>query len=1346
MLLLLADHDVADALEWEPEQVPDRVAAHRKVAKACSLIVRGLGDVPLSAVIRYSDSAALMWDALNKRYASETTFSKAQVFAQIMRKQYNGQKMDAYVSEWEMLTAKLASIGEGIDETMLVTMFFESFGAGQHKEYGAVITALQTKDDVSWEDATTRMLQEYSSRQAKHRPKRNEQALATDYGGRGRGSGSRYRGRGRGRYQGGSPRQVKVKEDDANIECWYCGKPGCRVPQCHWFQEDSRKRKKQLAEEQAEEAQMTRRSSDESEVKFTDDSSYSYLPKTERRSRDHAILDSGATSHMLKDDSLMIHKNESSARINTASNKSLTAESRGSAPIHLGKGMARMQLKDVLYVPEITANLLSIAKLCDAGFKILFTKERCNVYKKRSLIGYGYRSGDHYIADMIRADGESAKMADSGNSAAQRKAVDIWHIRLGHVNKETLKKMAECNAVDGLSLDSAPKLDEIQCEPCAEGKMTNTFMRYRTKLSTTPGEVVHTDVCYMNKLSKGGARYFVTFTDEATGYVRALPIKSKGQASSRLLEHVKWIERQSGNRVKRVRLDGGNEYDQAAEQLRALGIDILMNAPYTPNENGRAERQNRTLLDMIRTMLIEAALPAEFWGEALALAVSIRNMVLKKGKKVSPQEELIGVKPSAVPLRPFGCQVMIRVPEDVRRKLDDKAVSGILMRHISYGKYRVYLPEEDRFTTSRHCQIDETRFPAREWSEAKRIEFEDEDDPNAEVPSDSEEDDPDRGAVKSGDSRNEEGSNQEEKNDEIEPPHRYPSRTRRQPGDWWVTGEAAQIASDASTDPETYEEAMASADADKWKEALAIELAQIEAHGTWTPCEVPRDRKALTTKFVFKKKLNSAGEVARYKVRLVVHGYKQKFGVDYGETYAPVVDYDVALSILSSYAARGAEIHQVDFVTAFLNGDIEEEVYVQLPAEYDKRGNTYKLEKSLYGLKQSPRNWHMKLCSILRDLGFTELKSADCVFRKGEGMDAVIVMAYVDDLLITSENAAMIAKTKRELGMKFPVTDLGELKYFLGIKFERSSDRKQIKLTQSSYIDQVTARFNMTAAKPAPTPMISDFGSRSSSLEHQSEEERKHMESVPYRELLGCLLYLSRRTRPDISFAVGVLCRAANNPTAQHWEAAKRVVRYLAGTKNEGITIGLHGTRRQNGMDVLTAYSDADWAGDMKDRVSTTGYVLFLNGAPIAWCTQKQKCTALSSTEAEYIALAECVKTVVRTRRILEEVGSTLYPTTIFEDNQSCISWVYNSGKRSKHVDVRYHYSKSIANQGSVNIKYCPTASMVADMFTKPLGPLMFRGQYDRLHSKYLRSDVEEESWTTTSTTAKETLSQYTSV
>ena len=308
MLLLLADHDVADALEWEPEQVPDRAASHRKVTKACSLIVRGLGDVPLSAVIRYSDSAALMWDALNKRYASETVFSKAQLLSQIMRKQYSGQKMDAYVSEWEMLTAKLASIGEGIDETMLVTMFFESFGAGQHKEYGAVITALQTKDDVSWEDATTRMLQEYSSRQAKHQTRRNEHAYAADDGGRDRGSGFRSRGRGRGRYQGSASRQVKAKEHDADIECWYCGKPGCRVPKCHWFQEDSRKRKKQLAEEQAEEAQMTRQSSDDNEVKFPNDSSYSGLPKTERRSRDHAILDSGATSHMLKDDSLMIKR------------------------------------------------------------------------------------------------------------------------------------------------------------------------------------------------------------------------------------------------------------------------------------------------------------------------------------------------------------------------------------------------------------------------------------------------------------------------------------------------------------------------------------------------------------------------------------------------------------------------------------------------------------------------------------------------------------------------------------------------------------------------------------------------------------------------------------------------------------------------------------------------------------------------------------------------------------------------------------------------------------------------------------------------------------------------------
>ena len=388
-------------------------------------------------------------------------------------------------------------------------------------------------------------------------------------------------------------------------------------------------------------------------------------------------------------------------------------------------------------------------------------------------------------------------------------------------------------------------------------------------------------------------------------------------------------------------------------------------------------------------------------------------MVPKKNKLITHQEEFLGRKPSATALRPFGCACMIRIPSDVRQKLDSKAQQGIIICHLSFGKYRVCIPSLDKFTIARHCQIDERKFPARDWKNVVRLdqedtndsnymsenENEDEDDMNLDDTYETEKEHVDEG---SGTSNSEGVSNQKEIIDTTEFPHRYPRRARKPTRDWWTTCEAAYCVADKDDHPKTFEEAMKTFDADKWEEAVALELAQIEEHGTWTPTELPKDRKALSTKLVFKKKLDVSGHVARYKVRLIVHGYKQKFGLDYRDTYAPVVDYDVAISILSLFAARGACIHQADFVTAFLNGDIKEGIYITLPSQCDKSGAVYNLNKSLYGLKQAPRNWNTKLCNTLPTLGFIELDSAECVFRKGEGKDMVVIMVYVDDLILIS--------------------------------------------------------------------------------------------------------------------------------------------------------------------------------------------------------------------------------------------------------------------------------------------------------------------------------------------------------
>lgn len=293
-------------------------------------------------------------------------------------------------------------------------------------------------------------------------------------------------------------------------------------------------------------------------------------------------------------------------------------------------------------------------------------------------------------------------------------ALDLWHERIRHIHKPVIREMQKKQSVLGLKPSEKQKV--TTCKSCLTGKMSNTILRARTNVSNVPGAVIHTDVCTMDELSIRRSKYFVTFTDECTGYIRACAIQRKSDTANHSLSHTKWVERQTGNQVKRMKLDGGGEYEKATDILRASGVEIDISAPYTPNENGRAERQNRTLLNSIPSMLHHAGLPREFWAEALQVAIDVRNMVPKTNKSISPFEGLHGIKPSVEHLKTFGCEVYCRVSDSVRRKLDPKSVQGILMRVISYGKYRVYIEKEHSFTTTLHARINEAVFPARDWT------------------------------------------------------------------------------------------------------------------------------------------------------------------------------------------------------------------------------------------------------------------------------------------------------------------------------------------------------------------------------------------------------------------------------------------------------------------------------------------------------------------------------------------------------------------------------------------------------------------------------------------------------
>ena len=336
---------------------------------------------------------------------------------------------------------------------------------------------------------------------------------------------------------------------------------------------------------------------------------------------------------------------------------------------------------------------------------------------------------------------------------------------------------------------------------------------------------------------------------------------------------------------------------------------------------------------------------------------------------------------------------------------------------------------------------------------------------------------------------------------------------------------------------------------------------------------------------------------------------------------------------------------------------------------------------------------------------FAQTASDPCIYYQKTGQDMMFIGIYVDDIILAARNEKQLKQVKEKLSTKFDIKDLGELKYFLGMKVEQSKENGSIWIGQPAYTENLLKRLGMQDSKPSHTPV--EVSSKLQPANNQAEP----VNQTKYQSAIGGLMYLVVSTRPDIAFAVNNLARFSSNPQKEHWTALKRILRYLKGTTNIGILY------KQDGSDKCIGYSDADWAGDTSDRKSTSGYIFMLSGGPISWSSKKQKCVALSTAEAEYVALSGAAQECLWLRQLEAELGCPPEgPTLIFEDNQSAIAMAKNPQfhGRAKHIDIRYHFIREQVASGTIKIEYCATKDMAADIMTKGLT----REQHCKLREK----------------------------
>lgn len=517
-------------------------------------------------------------------------------------------------------------------------------------------------------------------------------------------------------------------------------------------------------------------------------------------------------------------------------------------------------------------------------------------------------------------------------------------------------------------------------------------------------------------------------------------------------------------------------------------------------------------------------------------------------------------------------------------------------------------------------------------------------------------------------------------------------------------------------DPQSYSEAMKSPDSRKWAEAIQLEYNSLMENGTWKVVNLPPGRKALTTKWVLKKKLGPDGDILKYKARMVARGFQQVEGYDYTETYSGVVKAAAYRLLFALVTLSNWTCHQMDVVTAFLNGEVLEEIYIHPPQGYAHPGKVLRLLKALYGLKQSPRLWYRKLRQWLLENDWEVSKYDECVFYNKTRQ--LIMTVYVDDINIFGPSDEHIVPFKQTMARAFKMTDAGRASWYLGMQLKWLPDGLHIH--QDGFIQQALGRYGLLGSKPANIPLDP---LKKLVVETQSTADAKFKSA--YMSMVGSLNYVQSKTLWSLAFPVSLASRFMTNPNQSHMDAAVQQFRYLVGNAEKGLFF------QKSGNASIKGWVDSDWGGDTDTGKSTTGWVFALAGCPISWCSQRQKTVSSSSTEAEYIAASDACKEAIWLKGFYNEIGPMMnrqhqdgIPLAI--DNASALKLTRNPEfhGRTKHINIRHHFIRECVGQGDIIPEWVAGKENPADLFTKALARPLFMENVARLGGGKPASDT----------------------
>ena len=1003
-------------------------------------------------------------------------------------------------------------------------------------------------------------------------------------------------------------------------------------------------------------------------------------------------------------------------------------------------------ISNVFLVESLGYNLLSVSQLCNMGYNCLFTNVDVSVFRRSdgSLAFKGVLDGKLYLVDFAKEEAGLDACLIAKTSMGW-----LWHRRLAHVGMKNLHKLLKGEHVIGLTNVQFEK--DRPCAACQAGKQVGGAHHSKNVMTTSrPLELLHMDlfgpVAY---LSIGGSKYGLVIVDDFSRFTWVFFLQDKSETQGTLKRFLRRAQNEFELKVKKIRSDNGSEFKnlQVEEFLEEEGIKHEFSAPYTPQQNGVVERKNRTLIDMARTMLGEFKTPECFWTEAVNTAChAINRVYLHRLLKKTSYELLTGNKPNVSYFRVFGSKCYILVKKGRNSKFAPKAVEGFLLGYDSNTKaYRVFNKSSGLVEVSSDVVFDETNGSPREQV-VDLDDVDEEDVPTTAIRTmaigdvrpqeQKEQDQPSSSTMVHPPTQDDEQVHQQEACDQggaqddhvmeeeaqPAPPTQVRAMIQRDHPVDQILGDISKGVTTrsrlvnfcehysfvSSIEPFRVEEALLDPD---WVLAMQEELNNFKRNEVWTL--VPRPKQNVVgTKWVFRNKQDEHGVVTRNKARLVAKGYAQVAGLDFEETFAPVARLE-SIRILLAYAAHHSfRLYQMDVKSAFLNGPIKEEVYVEQPPGFeDERypDHVCKLSKALYGLKQAPRAWYECLRDFLIANAFKVGKADPTLFTKTCNGDLFVCQIYVDDIIFGSTNQKSCEEFSRVMTQKFEMSMMGELNYFLGFQVKQLKDGTFI--SQTKYTQDLLKRFGMKDAKPAKTPMGTDGHT-------DLNKGGKSVDQKAYRSMIGSLLYLCA-SRPDIMLSVCMCARFQSDPKECHLVAVKRILRYLVATPCFGLWYPKGST-----FD-LVGYSDSDYAGCKVDRKSTSGTCQFLGRSLVSWNSKKQTSVALSTAEAEYVAAGQCCAQLLWMRQTLRDFGYNLSKVPLLCDNESAIRMAENpvEHSRTKHIDIRHHFLRDHQQKGDIEVFHVSTENQLADIFTKPLDEKTFcrlRSELNVLDSRNL--------------------------